>query len=248
MINPENTNIVSKSNCHTLTVNKITSYLVHDISNVLQTIVGSAEILITAKSMDSLINARAQTIKTASMTAIKLKNYILDLNYKKSFKKRILNINISIENISEILDRICGNRANVYYDLKSSIPSVEATDLYIEEMLLNLVINARDAIKTEGIIKVSTGAVNLKAAKEIAVFDTVKAGNYVYISVKDNGIGIPENIMELIHQPAFTTKKNGNGIGLHIVYTIAKELSGFVTVESTEFKGTTITVHIPEAA
>ncbi len=245
MINPENANIVDKSNCHTLTVDKITSYLVHDISNVLQTIVGSADMLIMAKSTDSLIHAKAQTIKTASMSAIKLMNYILDLNYKKSPKKRILDINISIKNISEILDRICGSRVNVYYDLKSNIPPVVATELYVEEILLNLVVNARDAIKTEGIINISTGIMNLKKAKEIAVFNTVKAGNYVYVSVKDNGNGIPENIMELIHQPTFTTKKNGNGIGLHIVYTIAKELSGFVTVESTEYKGTTISVHIP---
>ena len=81
LINPENANIVDKSNCHTLTVDKITSYLVHDISNVLQTIVGSADMLIMAK-YGLTYTCKAQTIKTASMSAIKLMNYILDLNYK----------------------------------------------------------------------------------------------------------------------------------------------------------------------
>ena len=82
------TDVVTFKKPHLLTVNKITSYLVHDINNVLQTIIGSAEMLLMAKNTDALINARAKTIKTASLSAIKLMNYILDLNYKRGFDKR----------------------------------------------------------------------------------------------------------------------------------------------------------------
>ena len=242
------TDVVTFKKPHLLTVNKITSYLVHDINNVLQTIIGSAEMLLMAKNTDALINARAKTIKTASLSAIKLMNYILDLNYKRGFDKRKLDINLCVENMQDILDKICGSRATIYYELYSGPLNVIATELYIEEILFNLTINSKDAISTEGIITISTAVVNYETAPTVSVFGTVNAGRYCYIKVKDTGCGIAKNIMSLIHKPTFTTKKNGNGIGLHIVFTIAKELSGFVTVESAEQKGTTITVYIPQAA
>lgn len=241
-------NTIQKNAEHIISVNEITSYLVHDINNILQTILGSAEILIMANKTDAFIHSKACAIKTSSLSAVRLMKYILDLNYKKSFETRKLNINDCIVNMKDILEKLCGNRISVVYNLKEIIAPVVATDLYIEEILLNLVINARDAIKTEGVIKIATGEIVYNNTKVLPAFEQVSAGHYCYISVIDNGCGIPQNIIEEIHKPTFTTKKNGNGIGLHIVYTIAKELAGFVEIKSAECEGTTITVHIPQSA
>ncbi|HOS60297.1 MAG TPA: ATP-binding protein [Syntrophorhabdaceae bacterium] len=241
-------NIVNNKADHILSINEITSYLVHDINNILQTIVGSAEILIMTNQNNALAHSKACAIKTSSLSAVRLMKYILDLNYKKSFEKRKMYINDCITNMQDILDKLCGNRITITYELKELLAPVVAIDLYIEEILLNLTINARDAINTEGLIKIATGEKVLESAKKIPAFGQVSAGNYSYISVNDNGCGIPQDILDKIHKPAFTTKKNGNGIGLHIVYTIAKELSGFVTVKSAESVGSTITVYIPQAA
>ncbi len=174
--------------------------------------------------------------------------YILDMNYRKSFEKRKIDINDCIVNMKDILERLCGNHITITYDLKETLAPVVATDLYIEEILLNLVINARDTIKTEGVIKIATGLKTLKEAIIVPVFNQVLAGQYNYISINDNGCGMSQDVIKKIHKPSFTTKKNGNGIGLHIVYTIVKDLAGYIIVESTEFKGTTVAVYIPQAA
>jgi len=247
LVTNADTDIMTKTH-HIITVNKLTSYIVHDINNVLQTILGCAEILMLARNNDDIVKQKAIAIKTASVSAIRLMKYIIDINYKRGLEKRKLNINYCIENMQDIIEKICGNRITVCSNLNEHIPLISSAELYVEEILLNLVINARDAIITEGVITIETGTVNHKTEKEIPLFGTVEKKRYAYIAVKDNGIGMSGEVKKMAYKPTFTTKKNGNGVGLHIVFAIAKELSGYVTIKSAEYKGTTVTVHIPESS
>ncbi|MFC2088021.1 PAS domain S-box protein [Calditrichota bacterium] len=230
------------------TVGRLTGSIAHDFNNVLTIIQGFSELAIATINDNEPVSNYLLEISKASVKAESLIRQLLAFSRKQSRKLKIIDLNDLINSMKYMFDRIIGENIDLDLKLTKQPCKVKADPGQIEQVILNLIVNARDAISKHGTIKIKTGKINGRS-KSLAKLQLQKTGSYVFLEVSDSGIGMDKNIQEHIFEPFFTTKNinKGTGLGLSTVYRIVKNSNGQINLQSEPGKGTTFCIILPES-
>jgi len=188
-----------------------------------------------------------EQIASATTRAAKLIRQLLMFSRKQVMRFRPLNFNEVVENMSLMLRRLVGEHITFEFLPQADLAPVSADDGMVEQILMNLAVNARDAMPEGGTLAIETANVEI-GEDEVRQHSFLKAGNYVMLSVMDTGCGMSHEVKAHIFEPFFTTKgpEKGTGLGLSTVYGIVKQSDGFLLVESEVGKGTTFKNYFPQ--
>jgi signal transduction histidine kinase len=187
-----------------------------------------------------------EEIKSAAERAAELTNQLLTFSRRQILDMKVLDLNTIVRGLEKMMGRIIGEDIEMFTVLDDRLGRVKTDPGQIEQVILNLVVNARDAMPSGGKLAIETANVVLDdtyARTHIGV----TPGSYVMLSVSDTGCGISPEIKELIFEPFFTTKEDGTGLGLSIVHKIIENHNGMIKVESEVGKGSTFTIFLPAA-
>ncbi|MCX7943899.1 MAG: ATP-binding protein [Deltaproteobacteria bacterium] len=219
--------------------------IAHDFNNIMSAILGYTNLLQIQFAENKEAKNKLDQIVLAIERGTRLIRVLLTFSRKQSINLRVVDLNEVISNISKLLRRIIGEdiRLNIRFSNESATVLADITN--IEQVIMNLVTNARDAMPQGGELSISIDFTNVDEYK--AAEHNVKAGRYVLIRVSDTGKGIEKEIIDKIFDPFFTTKESGKGtgLGLSIVYSIIKQHNGFISVNSELNKGTTFEIFLP---
>jgi PAS domain S-box-containing protein len=224
-------------------VGRLASGIAHDFNNVLTAIQGHVQFLLEDLPADLPSRDDAEEIRKAADRATELTRQLLTFARKQPSRPVSLNPNALITDIEKLLRRLI--RADVTLDtVMEDVPNVVIDPGQLEQVIVNLVVNARDAIGSAGGITVTTSCINLEEIYSARGLQ-LPPGEYVRISVSDTGAGMSLETQVQIFEPFFTTKSEGTGLGLSTVYGIVKQAGGHVSVYSEEGSGTTFKVFLP---
>lgn len=229
-------------------VGQLTGGIAHDFNNMLTGIIGSLELLRRRVShgklddLDSLIDLGV----TSANRAAGLTHRLLAFSRRQSLDSKPIEINQLVTSMGELLQRSINESIALDMRLSDPLWTAEADRNQLESALLNLVINARDAMPNGGNLTVETSNRHLDSVFT-AAYGTLQPGDYVELSVSDTGCGIPESVMGRVFDPFFTTKPigQGTGLGLSMIYGFARQSGGHVTIHSEVAKGTTVSLFLP---
>jgi PAS domain S-box-containing protein len=218
----------------------------HDFNNILTVVQGYTSLLVESKSSDADELKHLQTIALAADRAAKLVRQLLTFSRKQFMEIRPLNIRITLSSVSDMLARLVGEHIKVEVTVPPDLPTVHADAAMMEQMLINLAVNARDAMPGGGTLVLSAANVDVDAAHAERCPEA-RAGSFLCLSVADNGCGIQPDVLPRIFEPFFTTKGigKGTGLGLATVYGIVKQHQGWIEVESQPGCGCTFRIYIP---
>lgn len=228
------------------TIGQLSAGIAHDFNNLLTAIIGFASFIDLQIEENNPLKSYIQNILKVSERGANLIKNLLTFSRKREFQLSRVNINRLILNAEPLLKKMIGEHINLRFELSDEELHVNADVTQIEQVLLNLVSNARDAIIGSGEIIISTKAVEI-GQEFIKRNGYGYPGNYVLISVSDNGIGMSDETKKKAFEPFFTTKdvNKGTGLGLSIVYGIIKQHGGFITIDSREGYGTDVHIYLP---
>lgn len=227
-------------------VGQLAGGIAHDFNNILTVIVGFAGILKLNIGKDDPLVQHIEQILSASERASCLVRRLLAFTRKQTMEFRPENINEIIRETGNLLRRVIREDIELKFNLSQEAIVVMVDKVQIEEVLMNLVMNARDAMPDGGILSIETGLMELSKNFVGAQSDD-KPGLYAVISVSDNGEGMDEKTRERVFEPFFTTKEvgKGTGLGLSMTYGIVKQHGGYVNVYSEKGHGTTFKIYLP---
>jgi len=223
--------------------------IAHDFNNVLVVVQGHADYLLKTEDLSPRVNDSIKEIALAGERAAKLTRQLMAFSRKQVMQIQTVDLNQVISNFSKMLESALGKQVALTYELFLSSASVRADAGMIEQVLMNLAVNARDAMREGGELRIKTVVVELDA-KSVKRMPGALKGQYVCLSMMDNGCGIPDEILPRIFEPFFTTKEKerGTGLGLAIVCGIVKQHGGWVEVNSKPGQGTTFEIYLPHAS
>jgi len=216
-------------------IGQLTAGMAHDFNNLLQVINGNLELSLLALGASHASGKAADPIRRAqraAMKAGKLTQQLLTFARKQRLEPRRINLNSLLVEFSEMLVRTLGDKVELHLDLKPGLPYCTLDPTHLEMALLNVLINARDAMPDGGQVKVATSLVR---------------GNQVVICVVDEGEGMSPDVMQRATEPFFTTKGPGTGLGLAMVHGFVQQSRGRLELDSTPGKGTTVRMVFPIA-
>jgi PAS domain S-box-containing protein len=219
----------------------------HDFNNLLTIITGYSELLLdTTSETPGTVRREIEEIKNAGERAAALTRQLLAFSRRSHQNTTVLNINHTINNTTKMLKRLIGEDIELRTQLDPSIHQIKADEGQLEQIIFNLVTNARDAMPDGGILTLETSNVYLDEFYCQHHYD-VQPGEYVFLSVSDNGTGIDNNILPNIFNPFFTTKGpgKGTGLGLSTVHGIVKQSGGHIWVYSEKGMGTNFKLYFP---
>jgi two-component system, cell cycle sensor histidine kinase and response regulator CckA len=227
-------------------IGQLAGGIAHDFNNILTAIMGYSEILIQQMPEDSPYRSKVVQVNRAGARAANLTRQLLAFSRKQILDLRPLDLNETIMNFDNMLRPIIGEDIDLVTSLKPSVGKVMGDAGQIEQILLNLAVNARDAMPNGGKLTIETGDAFLD--QEYAQNHAeVQAGPYVMLAISDTGHGMDTQTMSRIFDPFFTTKSRdkGTGLGLSTVYGIVKQHQGHLSVYSEPDRGTTFKVYLP---
>ncbi len=203
----------------------------HDFNNLLTVISGYAQLLLARLPQSDPLRPDVEEILKSSARGAALTNQLLAFSRRQPAQPRILDLNALIANTAKMLRRVIGENISLQTSLAPSVPTIHADPNQIEQILVNLAVNARDAMPKGGLLAIRT---------------TVE-GRHVVLSISDNGRGMSPDTIAHVFEPFFTTKEigKGTGLGLSTVYGIVKQANGEITVESTPGQGATFRIFFP---
>jgi PAS domain S-box-containing protein len=228
-------------------VGLLASGIAHDFNNVLTVIFGYSEFLRDGLAPGELRSDAEEIIRSASRAAA-LTKQLLAFSRKQVLLPTRLDLNEVVANVSTMLKRLIGDHIELTTAFGPTLPAVRADAGQLDQVLINLVVNARDAMAAGGRITIATATAQLDANGMIGR-DRVKAGTYVVLSVSDTGAGMDQKTKDSLFEPFFTTKApgQGTGLGLAAVMGIVSQSGGYVEVESEPLRGTSFKVYLPAA-
>lgn len=228
-------------------VGRLAGGIAHDFNNLLTAINGYAELIMLSLDEKDPVRADLAEIKKAGSRAALLTEQLLTFSRRKILKTGVLNLNNLITDLENMLRRIIGEDIELKTILEKDMKNIKADPGSIEQVIMNLAVNGRDAMADGGklLIETSTIFLDSRYARE---HPEVEPGFYTCLAVTDNGGGIDPEILPNIFEPFFTTKEinKGTGLGLSTVYGIVKQSGGSITVDSEPQQGTTFKIYLPQ--
>jgi len=230
-------------------VGRLAAGVAHDFNNLLTSIIGHSQLGATEIPPEHPLQKHFTEIIKASESASNLTRQLLAFSRKQVIQPKTVVINDIIENITNMLHRIIGNHIELTTITNPNLKSATVDPGQIEQVILNLVVNARDAMPQGGKIIIETTNTNL-GTSQARQYNNITPGEYVLLSISDNGSGIPEEIKSKIFEPFFTTKEEGKGTGLGLAtcYGIIKQSNGHIDVETELGTGTNFRIYLPKAS
>ena len=227
-------------------VGRLARGIAHDFNNVLAAIMGYSELISTHLDPDSAVALDAIEIHKTAARGAALTRQLLLFSRSQALEPRVVDLHTAFEGDASMLKQLMGPRVSVRVELVGPPQHVLIEPGQFEQVLMNLLVNARDAMPDGGILTVRIDAVEL-GPRDVVRYPGTLSGSYARISVRDTGSGIDLDKQPYIFEPFFTTKtaEKGTGLGLSIVYGIAKDAGGTVTFRTTPGKGTTFEVLLP---
>ena len=232
-------------------VGKLAGGIAHDFNNILGAISGYAEMLVRKLPKDNPKLAKyAQRILDAACHAADLTGKLLAFARKGQFETVVLNMHDTISDVVQLLESTVDLRISILQDLRAVPPTVLGDPSQIRNVLLNLGLNARDALPEGGEIRISTEVVHIDEARASAFPYKFAAGNYLLLRVEDNGTGMDEETRKQAFEPFFTTKEagKGTGLGLASAYGTVKNHGGAIEIRSRLGEGTVFDVYLPSTS
>jgi two-component system, cell cycle sensor histidine kinase and response regulator CckA len=227
-------------------VGRLAGGIAHDFNNLLTAIKGFTELLLLDFDERDPRHAFVSEIQGAANRAAALTRQLLAFSRKQVLQPRVLDLNASVADIDRMLRRLLGEDVELETVQGEGLGQVKADPSQVEQVLVNLAVNARDAMPSGGRIVIRTANVDLERERMPSHPDAAP-GQYVVLSVSDNGTGMTPEVQARVFEPFYTTKEKGKGtgLGLSTVYGIVRQSGGFLTVESTWGEGTTFSVYLP---
>ncbi len=227
-------------------VGQLAGGIAHDFNNLLTVINGYCQILLTAADPGDPRREELEQIKVAGECAANLTRQLLAFSRRQIFQLRVVDLNAIVTNLDKILQRVISEGIELKAALSPNLDGVKADQGQIEQVLMNLAVNARDAMPQGGKLTIETANVELDESDTRRRL-TMKPGRYVLLAVSDTGCGMDTETQKRIFEPFFTTKEpgKGTGLGLSTVYGIVKQSGGYVWVYSEPSQGTTFKIYLP---
>ena len=227
-------------------VGRLAGGIAHDFNNLLTIITGYTDLALSRASMPLEIRGDIERIDNASGRAAALVRQLLAFSRKQVLQPKTIDLNGIVLNLDKLLRRLMDENIEMITHTNEGVGKVKADPAQIEQVIMNLVVNARDAMPSGGRIHLETSNIELDAfyADEHI---SVKPGKYVMLAVSDSGIGMSQETIAHIFEPFYTTKESGSGtgLGLSTVYGIVKQSGGYIWVYSEPGKGSTFKVYLP---
>jgi len=225
-------------------IGQLAGGIAHDFNNLLTAISGHCDLLLLNRDrFDPDYNDLLQIHQNANRAAA-LVRQLLAFSRKQTLKPEVMTLESMLEDLTHLLTRLVGERITLSLTNAANLGAIRADRRQLEQVIMNLVVNARDAMPMGGTISLETEARHLDAELEHGRA-RVPPGDYALIRVVDQGIGIPADIIDKIFEPFFTTKRlgEGTGLGLSTAYGIVKQMGGYIFCDSVEGAGTTFTLY-----
>ena len=220
-------------------VGSVTSSVAHDFNNYLATIMGCVDLIrLKHPDLEDLDILRRALDKAAILT-----EQLLSFSRKPRGESEVCDINEALKQTVKMLKKTKSRSVSIKFDLASSLPNVLISQSKLDQIVMNLVVNAYDAMPDGGEVTIRTWKLELDSiyAEQLEL----PVGEYVMLEISDNGPGMDEKTRARVFEPYFTTKKNGTGLGLATVFTIVKQMNGRVILNTTLGRGTTFSIYIP---
>jgi PAS domain S-box-containing protein len=231
------------------TIGRLAGGVAHDFNNMLTAILGFAELLLSRFEVDEGGHKYVEQIKKAAERAASLTQQLLAFSRKQMLQPKVFNLNTLVINIENMLHRLIGEDIELVLLLDPHLGQVEADPAQIDQVLMNLAVNARDAMPDGGklVIETKNAYLDEDYARQ---YMEVKPGPYVMLAVTDTGIGMDKETQAHLFEPFFTTKEmgKGTGLGLATIYGIVKQSDGHIWVYSEAGQGTTFKIFLPRLA
>lgn len=230
------------------TMGRLAGGVAHDFNNLITVIMGYAELamLNTAKKMPN--ESELNMILESAQKAARLSSQLLDFSSKQMIEPQVLDLNLVIKDSLKLIESLMGESISVNWSSDADLWPIKIDQSQLEQILLNLTVNSRDALSDHGLFTLKTENIVLsrKSANQLGL---EQAGDYVQLTVTDNGCGIEEQHLEHIYEPFFTTKEKGKGtgLGLSAVFGAVKQNHGLIKVDSAVNEGTTFRIFFPRA-
>jgi PAS domain S-box-containing protein len=230
-------------------IGQLAGGIAHDFNNLLQAIHGYAQIAAAHLPDGHAAGRPVDQILAAAERAAALTRQLLTFSRRQPMSADELDLNAVVTDVSNLLRRLIGERITLGVETASGLPRITCDRSQIEQVVMNLCINARDAMKQGGRLTISTGAAVI-TADECHAKPWAREGSWVFLRVADEGSGIPDEALPHIFEPFFTTKGvgEGTGLGLSTVYAVISRQGGLIDVDTRVGGGTRITVYLPASA
>jgi len=229
-------------------IGQLSGSIAHDFNNLLTVILGSAQALHDELGPNTEARADARQILDAGQRGAELTRQLLTFSRKQVGRRDVISIHDAIDDLGTMFGRLLGEQTRVVYDLTDTPVEVEVDRSQLQQVVMNLVVNARDAMPGGGALTIQTGRARFRQRTRLSS-GRLARGEYVVLAIEDTGTGIAPELLDRIFEPFFTTKAThaGTGLGLATVFGIIRQARGGIDVKSTPQQGSRFAIYLPAA-
>ncbi|MCP3997356.1 MAG: response regulator [bacterium] len=227
-------------------IGRLSAGVAHDFNNILSVIIGYSNLILAQYREDSTLQQSIKNIQDAGERAAGLTKQLLAFSRQQVMEAKVTDVNAIVADVEKMLRRLAGEDIELITDLSSELPNIKIDPGQMGQVIINLAVNARDAMPDGGRIIISTQSINCGEVG-VTCHDRVPPGLYVLLRVEDTGAGIDPDVQARMFEPYFTTKDlgKGTGLGLSMVYGIINQSKGYIFVDSKLGEGAVFSVYLP---